>query len=131
MKPTPAKSRKSAPKSVVNTIDQYLANVPEQSRKHFLELRNLVRSAVPRGAQEIISYRIPAFKHKRVLVWFAAFSNHCSLFPTASVIQKFKKELKEFSPSKGTVHFPLDRPLPKALIKKMVVARVAEATARG
>jgi uncharacterized protein YdhG (YjbR/CyaY superfamily) len=82
---------------------------------------------VPRDAEEIISYRIPAFKHKRVLVWFAAFANHCSLFPTAAVIQQFKNELKGFSTSKGTIQFPLDTPLPKPLIKRIVAARVAEA----
>jgi uncharacterized protein YdhG (YjbR/CyaY superfamily) len=65
-----------------------------------------------------------------VLVWFAAFSNHCSLFPKASVIDKFEKELKGYSTSKGTIHFPLDRPLPIALIKKLVKARVAESESK-
>jgi len=59
-------------------------------------------------------------------VWFAAFSNHCSLFPTASVIETFKNELKGFSLSKGTIHFPTDRPLPATLVKKLVRARVAQ-----
>jgi uncharacterized protein YdhG (YjbR/CyaY superfamily) len=61
-----------------------------------------------------------------VLVWFAAFSNHCSLFPTAAVIEAFKDELKGFSTSKGTIHFPTGRPLPTALVKKLVKARVAD-----
>jgi uncharacterized protein YdhG (YjbR/CyaY superfamily) len=69
---------------------------------------------------------MPAFKHKGVLVWFAAFSNHCSLFPTAAVIEAFQDELKSFSTSKGTVHFPADKPLPIALVKKLVKARVAQ-----
>ena len=77
-------------------------------------------------ATEIISYRMPAFKHKRVLVWYAAFSNHCSLFPTASVIEAFKDELKAFITTKGTIHFPTDKPVPGALIKKLVKARVAQ-----
>ena len=89
-------------------------------------MRAAIRSAVPREATETISYRIPAFKHHRILVWFAAFSDHCSLFPTAAVIEAFKKELKGFSTSKGTIHFPLNRPLPVALIKKIVKARVAQ-----
>jgi len=59
-------------------------------------------------------------------MWFAAFSNHCSLFPTAAVIEAFKDELKDFSTSKGTIHFPADKPLPTALIKKLVKARVAQ-----
>jgi uncharacterized protein YdhG (YjbR/CyaY superfamily) len=81
---------------------------------------------VPAEATECISYGMPAFKHKGVLVWFAAFSDHCSLFPTASVIDAFKKELKGFSTSKGTIHFPTDRPLPVALVKKLVKARIAQ-----
>ena len=59
-------------------------------------------------------------------MWFAAFSNHCSFFPTAAVIEAFKDELKSFSTSKGTIHFPTDKPLPTALIKKLVKARVAQ-----
>ena len=89
-------------------------------------MRAAIRSAVPPEATETISYRIPAFKYNGVLVWFAAFSNHCSLFPTAAVIEAFKKELKGFSTSKGTIHFPMDKPLPIALIKKLVKARVAQ-----
>ena len=59
-------------------------------------------------------------------MWFAAFSDHCSLFPTAEIIQAFKNDLKDYSTSKGTVHFPLDKPLPLALIRRMVKARVAQ-----
>ena len=113
---------KGAPKNV----DEYLAGVPEPARSTLNKIRAAVRSAVPREATETISYRIPAFKHKGVLVWFAAFSNHCSLFPTASVIEAFKNELKSFSTSKGTIHFPTDKPLPTALVKKLVKARVAQ-----
>lgn len=89
-------------------------------------MRAAIRSVVPREATETISYRIPAFKYKEVLVWFAAFSDHCSLFPKAAVIEAFKKELKGFSTSKGTIHFPLNKPLPLALIKRIVKARVAQ-----
>src|SRR5215470_3800358 len=91
------------------SVHEYLAKVPPGSRAAFRALRAAVRSALPREAEEIISYRIPAFKHEVVLVWFAAFSNHCSLFPTASVISKFRTELKDYSTSKGTIHFPLDK----------------------
>jgi uncharacterized protein YdhG (YjbR/CyaY superfamily) len=68
----------------------------------------------------------PAFKYKGVVAWYAAFSNHCSLFPTASVVEGFKDELKRFTTSKGTIHFPTDKPLPAALVKKMVKLRVAQ-----
>jgi uncharacterized protein YdhG (YjbR/CyaY superfamily) len=113
-------------KSAPNDFDGYLAGVPEPARSSLKKLRAAIRSAVPAEATETISYRIPAFQHKSVLVWYAAFSKHCSLFPTAEVIRAFKSELKGFSTSKGTVHFPLDKPLPAALIKKMVRARVAQ-----
>ena len=93
-------------------------------------MRDAIRSAVPQEATETISYGIPAFKDKGILVWFAAFSDHCSLFPTAAVIEKFKPQLKGFSTSKGTIHFPLDQPLPIALIKKIVQARVAQLDAK-
>jgi uncharacterized protein YdhG (YjbR/CyaY superfamily) len=107
-------------------VDEYLASVPEPARSTFNKLRAAIRSAVPPEATETISYRIPAFSYNGVLVWFAAFSNHLSLFPTAAVIEAFKKELKGFSTSKGTVHFPMDKPLPIALIKKLVKARAAQ-----
>jgi uncharacterized protein YdhG (YjbR/CyaY superfamily) len=113
---------KGAPKS----IDEYLAGVPEPARSTLNKVRAAIRSAAPREATETISYGIPAFKHKGVLIWFAAFANHCSLFPTASVIEKFKNELKGFAKSKGTIQFPTDKPLPAALVKKMVKARVAQ-----
>ncbi|MFZ2078209.1 MAG: DUF1801 domain-containing protein, partial [Xanthobacteraceae bacterium] len=91
------------------------------------KMRATIRSAVPKDAVEIISYGIPAFKQERILVWYAAFSNHCSLFPTAAIIEQFKNDLKPFSKSKGTVQFPTDKPLPTALVKKLVKARVAQA----
>ena len=108
------------------TVEEYLGGVPEPARSTLNKIRAAIRSAVPAEATETISYGIPAFKYKGVLVWFAAFSNHCSLFPTASVIEAFKNELKGFSTSKGTIQFPTDKPLPTALVKKLVKARVAQ-----
>jgi len=93
-------------------------------------MRATIRSVVPSEATETISYGMPAFRHNGVLVWFAAFSNHCSLFPTASVIAEFQSELKGYSTSKGTIHFPTDKPLPTTLIKKLVKARVAQNEAK-
>lgn len=118
-----AAKRKAAPKSV----DEYLARVPQPARSTLKKVRAAIRSALPRQATEVISYQIPAFKYKgRPLVWFAAFSNHCSLFPTASLIAAFKNELKGFQISKGTIQFPVDKPLPAVLLKKMVKARLAQ-----
>jgi len=120
------KSRSTAKASVApKDVDEYLASVPEPARSTLNKMRATIRSAVPPEATEVISYRMPAFKHNRVLVWFAAFSDHCSLFPTAAVIEKFKNELKSFSTSKGTLHFPTNKPLPTTLIRKLVKARVA------
>jgi uncharacterized protein YdhG (YjbR/CyaY superfamily) len=130
MKKANSRDRSAASKSRIapKNVDDYLAGIPEPARSTFNKMRAAIRSAVPPQAAEIISYRIPAFKDKDkgVLVWFAAFSNHCSLFPTAAVIEAFKDELKDFSTSKGTIHFPTDRPLPTALVKKLVKARVAQ-----
>ena len=112
--------------AAVKTTDEYIARVPEPARSTLNKIRAVIRSVVPREATETISYGIPAFKHKGVLVWFAAFSKHCSLFPTAAVIEAFKKDLKGFTISKGTIQFPIDKPLPAALIKKLVKARVRQ-----
>jgi uncharacterized protein YdhG (YjbR/CyaY superfamily) len=128
VKKSNSRNRRSASKSkiVPKNVDEYLAGIPEPARSTFNKMRVAILSAVPPQATEVISYRIPAFKDKTVLVWFAAFSKHCSLFPTAAVIEAFKDELKGFSTSKGTIHFPTGRPLPTALVKKLVKARVAD-----
>ena len=117
----PAPKRKTAQASV----DAYLASVAEPARSTLSQVRATIRSVVPKETAELISYGIPAFKYKKVLVWFAAFSDHCSLFPTAAVIDKLKDELKPYPVSKGTIHFPLDKPLPAALLKKIIKARLA------
>ena len=89
-----------------------------------IKMRAAIRSALPAEATEVISYKMPAFKLKKTLVWFAAFRNHCSLFPTAAVLDQFKTELAGYKTSKGTVQFPLEKPLPIALIKKLVKVRL-------
>jgi uncharacterized protein YdhG (YjbR/CyaY superfamily) len=115
---------KKAKSGASQSIDEYMAGVLEPARTTLK--KTAIRSALPSDATETISYKIPAFKRENILVWFAAFSDHCSLFPTASVIAEFKDELKGFSTSKGTIHFPLDKPPPIALIKKIVKARVKQ-----
>lgn len=108
------------------TVDEYLAKVPEPARSTLNRVRGVIQSVVPSGTTEVLSYRIPAFRYKRVLLWYAAFSDHCSLFPTASVIEKLGEELKAYTVSKGTIHFPTDKPLPSALLKRIVSARLAD-----
>jgi uncharacterized protein YdhG (YjbR/CyaY superfamily) len=117
-----AKVSNAAPRNV----DEYFAGVPEPARSKLHQMRAAIRSAVPPEATEAISYRIPAFKYNGPLLWYAAFSDHCSLFPTAAVIAAFEKELKRYTTSKGTIHFPVDKPLPATLIRKLVRARVAQ-----
>jgi uncharacterized protein YdhG (YjbR/CyaY superfamily) len=125
---TVSRKRSSTAKGggAIKTVDQYLAAVPEPARSTLSRIRAAIHSAAPPEAIEVISYGMPAFRHKGVLVWFAAFSDHCSLFPTAAIIEEFKSELKGFTISKGTIQFPADKPLPAALVKKMVKFRVAQ-----
>jgi uncharacterized protein YdhG (YjbR/CyaY superfamily) len=108
-------------------VDEYLAGVPEPARSTLNKIRAVIRSVLPPEATEVISYRIPMFKYKGMLMGFAAFSNHCSLFPgNLAVMKGFKNELKGFETSKGTIRFPVDKPPSAALVKKLVKARIAE-----
>jgi len=112
------------------SVTEYLSRLPEPARSTLNQLRATIRSVVPPETGEVISYGIPAFKYKKVLVWYAAFRDHCSFFPTASVIAKFHAELHPYRVSKGTIQFPVDKPLSPTLVKKMVKARLAEVKAR-
>jgi len=115
--------RAAPPKSV----DEYIEAVSEPARSTLKKIRAIIRSVVPPETTETISYGIPTFKYKGSLFAFAAFSNHCSLFPMgSSVIQTFKDDLKGFPTSKGTIRFPVDQPPPAALVKKLVKARIAQ-----
>jgi uncharacterized protein YdhG (YjbR/CyaY superfamily) len=117
--------RNIKPKSVA----EYLASVPEPARSTLRKVRATIRAASPADATEAISYGIPTFKYKGSLVAYGAFSKHCSLFPMSmAVIGMFKDELKDSLASKGTIHFPLDKPMAAGLLKKIVKARVAEKT---
>src|SRR5580765_6965199 len=107
------------------TIAGYIAGFPPRVQKLLRKVRATVRKAAP-GAQEGISYRIPVFTLKGDLVYFAAFKKHLGLYPRVSGIRKFKKELSGYKSAKGSVQFPLDRPLPYGLIGKIVKFRVKE-----
>ena len=122
MKKASAKGN-AAPK----TVDEYLAGVPEPARSTLNIIRATIRSVAPAEATEVISYRIPMFKYKGMLMGFAAFSNHCSLFPgSLSAMKALENELKAFPTSKGTIRFPVDKPPSAALVKKLLKARIAE-----
>src|SRR5215469_16462285 len=103
MKKRKARATKTRTMPPKNFAD-YLATVPQPARSALIKIRQAIRSALPRDTTETISYKIPAFRsHNGVLVWYAAFADHCSLFPTAAVIAQFKDELEGFSTSKGTI----------------------------
>jgi|SRR6476469_8748475 uncharacterized protein YdhG (YjbR/CyaY superfamily) len=113
---------KATPKS----IDQYLSRLPDDKRRALTKLRKDIKAAAPR-AEECISYQIPAFRlDGRMLVWFHAAATHCSFFPGAHPVAVWRNALKKYSTSKGTIRFPPDKPLPSALVKRLVNARIAE-----
>lgn len=113
--------------SGVRAVEEYLAMVPEPARSTLNKVRALIRAAAPEEATEAISYRMPAFRYKGPLVGYAAFTEHCSFFPmSAALLVAFADELRGYSTSKGTIRFPVDKPLSAALIGKLVRARVAE-----
>ncbi|HWG19207.1 MAG TPA: DUF1801 domain-containing protein [Terracidiphilus sp.] len=113
-------------------VEAYLAKVPEPARTTLEKLRATIRAAAPTGATEELSYGIPAFQYKGGLVAYAAFKEHCSFFPmSASLLDDFAGELKGYRTSKGTLQFPMDKPLPPSLVKRMVKARVLQNEAKG
>ncbi|HEY3369620.1 MAG TPA: DUF1801 domain-containing protein [Prolixibacteraceae bacterium] len=106
-------------------MDEYIAGFPTEVQLMLEELRATIRMAAPE-AQETISYQMPAFSFHGILVYFAAFKNHIGFYPTGSGIEHFKKEVSAYKGSKGTVRFPLDRPLPLDLISQIVKFRVQQ-----
>ena len=107
------------------TIDEYIKRFPANIQSILEDLRQTIREAAP-GAAEVISYQMPAFKLNGILVYFAAHKNHIGFYPTASGINVFKKELSGYKVSKGTVQFPLNKPVPFDLVEKIVIFRVKE-----
>lgn len=127
----PAVSNKSTPSRLPATVDEYLAQVPEPGRTTLSKVRAVILAAVPSGTEELISYRMPAYKYKGPLFGFAAFKDHCSLFAMNPAVQvQFTEELKPYSTSKGTIRFALDKPFPAALLRKLLKARIAQNEAR-
>jgi len=106
-------------------IDEYMANYPEEIQHLLLQVRATVKKTAP-AAKEVISYGMPAFKLNGMLVWFAAHSKHIGFYPGASGIEAFKEELSIYKNAKGSVQFPFDKPLPLALITKIVKFRETE-----
>ena len=113
------KKSQAAPK----TIDEYIAGFPPDIRRKLTDVRSTIRKAAP-AAEEAIAYQMPTFRQHGNLVHFAAFKNHIGFYPAPRAIEEFKKELAVYQGSKGTVRFPLDKPMPLGLIARMVKFRV-------
>jgi len=112
------------------TIDDYLAPLSREKRAALQKLRRAIKAAAPK-AEECISYQIPAFRlGGRLLVGFGAAANHCSFYPGAFPVKTHEKELEGYDTSKGTIRFPEDRPLPAALVRRLVKTRIAEYASR-
>lgn len=108
------------------TVDEYIAGFPSDVRGILKKIRAIIRKAAPK-AEETISYGVPAYKWDGPVVYFAAFKSHVSLYPmTAPVKTKFEKELAGYKGGKGTIQFPLDEPIPYALIARLVKFKVRE-----
>ena len=111
------------------TVDQYLARLPQNVRPAVEELRRIIRKAAP-SSEEVISYNMPAVRQGGILVYYAAFKEHIGLYPTASPIRVFKKELARYKTSKGAIQFPMGKRIPGALVQKIVKFRIREAEGR-
>jgi uncharacterized protein YdhG (YjbR/CyaY superfamily) len=110
----------------VKTVDEYLARVSDDQRVALQRLRKTIRAAAP-AAEECISYQLPAYRLNGMLVAFGATANHCAFYPmSASTVAAHREELKDYDTSKGTIRFQPDNPLPAALVRKLVKARIAE-----
>jgi uncharacterized protein YdhG (YjbR/CyaY superfamily) len=114
-----------ATKRKYKSVDDYIATFPKDVQSILEEFRQAIRDVAPE-AEETISYQMPAFKLKGILVWFAAYKNHIGFYPRMSAIESFKDKLSNYVISKGTVRFPLNEPIPFKLIKEMVKFRVKE-----
>lgn len=115
------KSAKAKP----TTIAQYIVAAPRDAQKKLRAMRACIRAAAP-GATESLKWGMPAFSHRRILVMFAAFKHHIGFYPTPSAMQAFADDLSAFVTGKGSIQFPLAKPLPTALIRKIVAFRVRE-----
>lgn len=106
-------------------VESYIAQFPEHTRDLLTQMRVLIKKAAPKS-EEVISYKMPAYKLDGMLVYFAGYAKHIGFYPTGSGIANFKKELSAYKGAKGSVQFPLDKPLPMTLISKIVKFRVQE-----
>jgi len=114
-------SKKAAP----NSITEYINAAPKEARTKLREMRACIREAAP-GAKESLKWGMPAFSNRRILVTFAAFKHHIGFYPTPSAVKAFAKDLSKYVTAKGSIQFPLEKPLPLPLIRKITAFRVRE-----
>ena len=107
------------------TIDEYIKAAPKEVQKKLREMRACIRAAAP-GAKESLKWGMPAFSYRRILVTFAAFKKHIGFYPTSSAVTAFAKDLSKFSTARGSIQFPLEKPLPLSLVRRITAFRVKE-----
>lgn len=107
------------------TVDQYLSAFPSSTKALLKKMRETVKEVAPQ-AEELISYNMPAFRWNGMLVWYAANKQHIGFYPTPSAIQTFAQELSQYKTSKGAIQFPIDKPIPTSVVKKIVKFRVKQ-----
>ena len=108
-------------------VAEYISAAPKDAQKKLREMRSCIRKAAP-GAEEGLKWGMPAFSYQRILVTFAAHKHHIGFYPTPSAVSAFAKDLSKFATARGSIQFPLDKPLPLALIRKITAFRVREST---
>ena len=121
--------KKMSSSVVAKDIDTYLDALPEEARATLEKIRKIIKATAP-AAVEGISYQIPTYKYHGMLVSFAAFPNHCGFYVGTYIMEEFKDELKPYDTGKGTIRFPVNKPLPATLVRKIVKARMAQNEAK-
>ena len=114
-------SKKARPEN----ITEYINAAPKEAQKKLREMLACIRAAAP-GAEESLKWGMPAFSYRRILVTFAAFKHHIGFYPTPSAVKAFADDLSKFATAKGSIQFPLEKPLPLPLIRKITAFRVRE-----
>ena len=113
------------PKARPKSITEYIHAAPKEAQKKLREMRACIRTSAP-GAKESLKWGMPAFSYRRILVTFAAFKHHIGFYPTPSAVRAFANDLSKFATARGSIQFPLEKPLPLPLIRKITAFRVRE-----
>jgi uncharacterized protein YdhG (YjbR/CyaY superfamily) len=127
MSPSKATNSSQKSSSTPQDVDAYLASVPEPAHTTLQKVRAVIRAAAPPDATESINYGMPTFNYNGPLLGFAAAARHCALYPmNGTTVAAFQEDFKAYKTSKGAIQFPVDKPLPEALIRKLVKFRLKE-----